>query len=64
MITLGQANLWRGVVRQALWDAVHSHVPFSKVETEKEFFHQIRDRVLRATFIAKFDGEEYSRLKR
>jgi hypothetical protein len=63
-MTTGQSNLWRADVRQAILAALRAYAKFSPYNAEFERFAPIRRQVLRATFIAKFDGEEYSRIKR
>ena len=63
-MTVGQTNIWRHHVRQATLAALHARTPFSEINPRMEFFQTIRNQVFRATFIAKLDGEEYSRIKR
>jgi hypothetical protein len=62
-MTTGQINIWRVHVRQATLAALRDRLPLSAVNPRAVFFHTIRQEVIRATFIAKIEGDEYSRLK-
>jgi hypothetical protein len=63
-MTVGQSNIWRVHVRQALVEAVKDRRPFSPLTYEAEQRRRDRLQVQRATFCAKLDGFEFSRLKR
>ena len=63
-MTVGQSNIWRMYVRQALVEAVRDRRPFSPLTYEAEKRRRERLQVQRATFCAKLDGFEFSRLKR
>ena len=63
-MTVGQSNIWRMHVRQALVEAVRDRRPFSPLTYEAEKRKRERLQVQRATFCAKLDGFEFSRLKR
>ena len=62
-MTVGQRNIWRAHVYNALREALSERRPFSKLPPDM-FYWDIKNKVLRATFIAKIEGDEYSRLKR
>ena len=63
-MTRGQTNIWRRHVYAAMREALHQRRPFSELPSRYEFFKQVQAQVARATFCAKLDGEEYSRLRR
>jgi hypothetical protein len=63
-MTVGQSNIWRAHVRQALREALDERRPFSPLTYEAEKRKRERLQVQRATFCAKVDGFEFSRLKR
>ena len=63
-MTVGQSNIWRMHVRQALVEAVKDRRPFSPLTYEAEKRRRELLQVQRATFCAKVDGFEFSRLKR
>ena len=63
-MTVGQSNIWRVHVRQALVEAVRDRRPFSPLMYEAEKRRRELLQVQRATFCAKVDGFEFSRLKR
>jgi len=63
-MTVGQSNIWRMHVRQALREAVQDRRPFSPLTYEAEKRRRERLQVQRATFCAKLDGFEFSKLKR
>ena len=63
-MTVGQSNIWRMYVRQALVEAVRDRRPFSPLTYEVEKRRRELLQVQRATFCAKVDGFEFSRLKR
>ena len=63
MITTGQANIWRKDVKTATIQAHYGLVPMSIIPAYNRWL-DMKNQVLRATFIAKIEGEEYSRLKR
>lgn len=60
----GQINIWRADVHRAMSDAVRERRAFSAYRHEIEKRLRIIDLVQRATFCAKLEGTEYSRLKR
>jgi hypothetical protein len=62
-MTVGQSNIWRMHVRQALVEAVRDRRPFSSLTYEADKRRHERLQVQRATFCAKVDGFEFSRLK-
>lgn len=62
-MTTGQRNIWRAHVYQALREAMHQRRPFSELPSRYEFFRKARLQVQRATFCAKLDGEDYSRVR-
>lgn len=62
-MTVGQSNIWRMHVRQALVEAVRDRRPFSPLTYEADKRRRERLQVQRATFCAKVDGFEFSRLK-
>ena len=61
-MTTGQINLWRADVRQAMLVALKAHAKFSPYNAQAVYYVPIKNQVLRATFIAKIEGDEYSRL--
>jgi hypothetical protein len=63
-MTIGQINIWRAHVRQALREALNERRPFSPLTYEAEKRKRELLQVQRATFCAKLDGFEFSRLKR
>jgi hypothetical protein len=63
-MTVGQINIWRAHVRQALREALVERRPFSPLTYEAEKRKRELLQVQRATFCAKLDGFEFSRLKR
>lgn len=63
-MTAGQINIWRADVRRAMFVAVRERCPFSEYRYEIEKRLRIINQVQRATFCAKLEGVEYSRLKR
>ena len=63
-MTTGQINLWRVDVRQATLAALRERRPLSAINPRAVFFHAIRQSAIRATFIAKVEGDEFSRLPR
>jgi hypothetical protein len=63
-MTVGQINIWRAHVRQALREALDERRPFSPLTYEAEKRKRELLQVQRATFCAKLDGFEFSRLKR
>jgi hypothetical protein len=63
-MTVGQSNIWRKHVMVAMREALHQRRPLSILPSRYEFFKKAREQVARATFYAKLDGDEYSRLKR
>jgi hypothetical protein len=63
-ITTGQLNIWRYCIREATIDAMAQRIPFCGLPARARFFEAMRLQVQRATFCAKLDGFEYSRLKR
>lgn len=63
-MTVGQSNIWRRHVYTAMREALHQRRPFSELPSRYEFFYKAQAQVARATFCAKLDGEEYSRLRR
>jgi len=62
-MTVGQSNIWRMHVRQALVEAVRDRRPLSPLTYEADKRRRERLQVQRATFCAKVDGFEFSRLK-
>ena len=62
-MTSGQINIWRADVRRATFVAVRDRAPLSEYRYEIEKRRRIIEQVLRATFCAKVEGAEYSRLK-
>lgn len=64
-MTRGQINLWRADVRQATLAALRERRPLSPyTNRDTENYRTAMSQVLRAMFIAKVDGEEYSRWPR
>jgi hypothetical protein len=63
-MTTGQINIWRVDVRQATLAALRERQPLSAINPRAVFFHTIRQGVTRATFIAKVEGDEFSRYPR
>jgi hypothetical protein len=63
MITVGQTNLWRIFVKRATMQAHQGGAQMSVIPAYNRWWN-MQSQVLRATFIAKIEGEEYSRLKR
>lgn len=63
-VTRGQANIWRVHVRQALREALYARRPFSEFKREAEERNRAMGQVLRAMFIAKIEGDEFSRYPR
>jgi|694.fasta_scaffold86860_3 hypothetical protein len=63
-MTTGQTNIWRAHVRQATLAALRERRPLSAINPRAVFFHTIRQGVTRATFIAKVEGDEFSRYPR
>ena len=61
-MTTGQINLWRADVRQAMIAALKCYAKFSPYNAHAAYYAPIKNQVLRATFIAKIEGDEYSRL--
>lgn len=61
-MTSGQINIWRADVRRAMFVAVRDRAQFSEYRYEIEKRRRIIEQVLRATFCAKVEGVEYSRL--
>jgi hypothetical protein len=61
-MTTGQMNIWRYDVRRAMHEAVSERRAFSRLMTRTEQLISIRQQVLRATFCAKLDGFEFSKL--
>jgi len=64
MPTVGQSNIWRIEVRRATVEAVRNRVPFSEFKRELEERRQATSQVFRAMFIAKVNGDEFSRYPR
>jgi hypothetical protein len=64
MESQSQRNLWRYYTRQATLEALREKRPFSEFRREAEEHRAAMSQVLRAMFIAKVDGEEYSRWPR
>lgn len=62
-MTTGQINIWRYDVRRATYEAASEQRAFSRVPTQSERLINMRAQVVRATFCAKLDGAEFSRLK-
>jgi hypothetical protein len=62
-MTTGQSNIWRRHVYIAMREALYNRIPFSELPSRYEFFNTMRVQVQRATFCAKLEGAEYSRLK-
>ena len=62
-MTNGQRVIWRAHVVRAWREALHQRRPFSELPSRYEFFRKAREQVQRATFCAKIDGEDYSRLR-
>ncbi len=63
-MTTGQINIWRGWVRRATVDALQKRRPFSEFHREIEERRRARGQVLRAMFIAKIEGDEFSKYPR
>jgi len=63
MITTGQANIWRRDVKTATLQAHYGLIPMSIIPAFSRW-RKMKDQVLQATFTAKINGYEYSRLKR
>jgi hypothetical protein len=63
-MTTGQTNIWRVHVRQATLAALRERRPFSEFRREIEERRQATSQVLRAMFIAKVEGDEFSRYPR
>lgn len=63
-MTQGQSNIWRIEVRRATVEAVRNRVPFSEFNREIEERRQAHVQVMRAMFIAKVEGDEFSRYPR
>ena len=61
-MTVGQSNIWRAHVRQALVEAVKDRRPFSPLTYEAEKRHRELTQVIRATFCAKLEDADYCRL--
>ena len=61
-MTVGQRNIWRAHVYRAVREAMHQRRPFSELPSRYEFFRKAKEQVQRATFCAKLDGEDYSRV--
>ena len=62
-MTRGQINIWRAHVWGAMREAMRQRRPFSELPSRYEFFRKAREQVQRATFCAKVDGEDYSRVR-
>jgi hypothetical protein len=60
-MTTGQINIWRRHVYAAMLDALLERRPFSRMPNNLK---AIKEQVARATFCAKYDGDEYSRYPR
>lgn len=63
-MTAGQINIWRADVRRATVLAVRERAAFSAYRYEAEQRSRALGQVLRAMFIAKIDGDEFSRYPR
>jgi hypothetical protein len=63
-MTRGQINIWRAHVRQATLVALRERRPFSEFRREIEERRQATSQVFRAMFIAKVEGNEFSRYPR
>ena len=63
-MTAGQINIWRADVRRATVMAVRERAPFSEFKREAEERRRALGQVLRAMFIAKIEGDEFSRYPR
>jgi hypothetical protein len=63
-MTTGQINIWRAHVRQETLAALRERRPLSAINPRAVFFHTIRQGVTRAIFIAKVEGDEFSRYPR
>ena len=61
-MTVGQSNIWRVHIYQALVEALKERRPFSRLTYEAEKRRREINQVVRATFCAKLDGDEFSRL--
>ena len=61
-MTVGQSNIWRAHVRQALVEAVKDRRPFSQLTYEAEKRYRELTQVIRATFCAKLEDADYCRL--
>jgi len=63
-MTTGQTNIWRVQVRQATLAALRERRPFSEFRRDIEERRQALSQVMRAMFIAKVEGDEFSRYPR
>jgi hypothetical protein len=63
-MTRGQINIWRAHVRQATLVALRERRPLSEFRREIEERRQATSQVFRAMFIAKVEGNEFSRYPR
>jgi hypothetical protein len=63
-MTTGQTNIWRVHVRQATLAALRERRPFSEFRRDIEERRQALSQVMRAMFIAKVEGDEFSRYPR
>jgi len=63
-MTTGQTNIWRVHVRQATLAALRERRLFSEFRREIEERRQATSQVFRAMFIAKVEGNEFSRYPR
>jgi hypothetical protein len=50
-------------VWHAMREAMYQRRPFSELPSRYEFFRKAKEQVQRATFCAKVDGEDYSRMR-
>jgi hypothetical protein len=64
-MTTGQINVWRRHVYAATLDALIERRPFTRMLSRRhDFIKAVKEQTARATFCAKLDGDEYSRLRR
>jgi hypothetical protein len=64
-MTTGQINIWRRHVYAATLEALIQRRPFTQMLSNRhEFIRAVKEQTARATFCAKYDGDEYSRYPR